>query len=364
MGASKRAAKIQAIKPAPKEDEGASNGKQRAGLHRQLVKTKFCMYHLKGTCQYGSACSFAHSNSELQSTPDLWKTRLCKAYAEGGCTDPDCSFAHGEGELRSTDIFFKKTLCIWHQKGKCRDGDRCRYAHGISELRLQTQAQMSCNTDDKDSHGLTPKLAQAEINAAGVQSCDASLEPMKIVPLSSLDSSSYIEHQPSTPPGLMPVPPGLTPAPPGLLHLPKGLDQIQPQAYIGPEVSNSLSHIGEASLAQSLLDYHDPTSVHNVLTLLKAQLEGTAAWFPDQSQEVETPAAAVKSQYSDLCARSHMLDEMLFTFEKDKSYAIFNEQIPMPENWWKPDEMDAFGMHAPCQDYLNLSDQNIWQGLL
>jgi len=106
-------------------------------LHSQLHKTKFCLYHLKGACQFGASCSFAHSCAELQATPDLRKTRLCVNFFEGGgCTDADCTFAHSEDDLRSTDMFYKKTLCIWNEKGKCRNGDQCRFAHGLGELRL------------------------------------------------------------------------------------------------------------------------------------------------------------------------------------------------------------------------------------
>jgi len=350
MGASKRAEKIDAVKLAPKLEEGAASGKHRAALHKQLVKTKICMYHLKGMCQYGSDCTFAHSSAELQSTPDLWKTRLCKAYAEGGCNDPECGFAHGESELRSTDTFFKKTLCIWNEKGKCRDGDRCRFAHGITELRLQAQAQVTQTADYKDSQRHAPNLARARINAMGVRrpmatsTNDTSLEPMKITPLSSLGPAPYEEHQPSTPPGLMS-------APPGLLQLPKGLDQITPQE----------------SLVQDFVNYSDPTNLHGLSCLLKAQLESTAALFSqycdqlDQSKTDDIQAATMMPQYCDPFAKSHALDEMLLTFGKDKPYTLFDEAFPMPQSLWKrPDENEAFGMLASSRnDLTNLSDHII-----
>jgi hypothetical protein len=119
----------------PKKEKMPSEKAQRAGLHKQLRKTKFCMYHLQGACRFGSECAFAHSLSDMHSTPDLRKTQLCQAWVNGGCTDKNCNFAHSEYELRSTDVFFKKTLCIWNEKGKCRNGSQCRFAHGITELR-------------------------------------------------------------------------------------------------------------------------------------------------------------------------------------------------------------------------------------
>merc|ERR1719359_2040914 len=93
------------------------------------------MYHLRGSCQYGEGCAFAHTSEEIENAPDLSKTCLCKAFVAGKCEDPNCGFAHGVQELRSTDTFYKKTLCMWHEKGRCRNGDQCRFAHGGRELR-------------------------------------------------------------------------------------------------------------------------------------------------------------------------------------------------------------------------------------
>lgn len=107
----------------------------RACLHRQLQKTRLCVYHMRGTCQYGTNCSFAHTRVELSTAPDLQRTRLCTSFANGQCDNPNCTFAHGEVELRSTDMFYKKAMCIWHERGRCRNGEFCRFAHGSTELR-------------------------------------------------------------------------------------------------------------------------------------------------------------------------------------------------------------------------------------
>jgi len=140
---------------------------QRSCLTSQLRKTKICAYHLKGACQYGSTCAFAHSCTELQTTPDLRKTRICQAFEQGNCTNKDCSFAHGEEELRSTNLFYKKTLCIWNQKGKCRNGAQCRFAHGAQELRTNNR------DGDKGSSSAT---------GLGGKSAKVLKEPMKILP--------------------------------------------------------------------------------------------------------------------------------------------------------------------------------------
>lgn len=118
----------------PSIDGSSTTAPRRSCLHKQLRKTKFCMYHVQGVCEFGDACAFAHSCFELQGAPDLRKTRLCKAFAHGNCKDANCPFAHGEEQLRSTDLFYKKSLCMWYDKGRCRNGDQCRFAHGVSEL--------------------------------------------------------------------------------------------------------------------------------------------------------------------------------------------------------------------------------------
>lgn len=127
----------------PQADEASEeqDRTRRSCLHKQLRKTKFCMYHLQGVCQFGESCAFAHSCDELQRMPNLRKTRLCKSFATGNCKDPECAFAHSEEELRSTDLFYKKSLCMWFEKGRCRNGSQCRFAHGVEEVNASMEAE-------------------------------------------------------------------------------------------------------------------------------------------------------------------------------------------------------------------------------
>mmetsp|Transcript_36039 Transcript_36039/g.103599 ORF Transcript_36039/g.103599 Transcript_36039/m.103599 type:complete len:296 (+) Transcript_36039:58-945(+) len=164
-----------------------SSGKQRSCLASQLRKTKMCVFHLKGICERGNDCTFAHSDAELQSSPDLYKTRLCPGYHQGGCDNKDCPFAHGEEELRSTNIFYKKTLCIWNEKGKCRSGDKCRFAHGTSELH---QRRSRC----QGSHGATPASAR-QVAAKGSNETKILQEPMEVLGAGCLPAP-----QPAEPP--------------------------------------------------------------------------------------------------------------------------------------------------------------------
>ena len=55
----------------------------------------------KGHCEMGDMCKFAHSELELRSTPNIYKTALCNNFSNGECKLGDmCRFAHGEAELR------------------------------------------------------------------------------------------------------------------------------------------------------------------------------------------------------------------------------------------------------------------------
>lgn len=105
-----------------------------------LHRTKLCVYSIQGTCRLGSKCSFAHSAVEVQEAPNLHKTQLCPAFAEGKCSNENCSFAHGEEELRLSPNF-KNKICKWFGKGLCRNGEECSFAHGSEQLRGRPRAK-------------------------------------------------------------------------------------------------------------------------------------------------------------------------------------------------------------------------------
>jgi len=154
----------------------------RSGINRQLCNTRLCLYHMKGACTYGDACTFAHSPSSLHAAPDLQKTRLCKAFNQGCCNDKECRFAHGDEELRSTGNFFKKTLCVWFEKGKCRNGQQCRFAHGLTELRMQ---------DSKAKAVATPGAAATSQKMKTLRVGFAAQEADRVIPAPCLNY-----HQP------------------------------------------------------------------------------------------------------------------------------------------------------------------------
>jgi len=141
-------------------------GSSRISLQSHLRKTKYCVYHLKGICQFEQNCAFAHNPMELQGTPDLKKTRLCKFFDAGVCKDPKCTYAHGEKELRSTDMFHKRTLCSWFSRGCCRNGSRCHFAHGLADLHRYHEGSSSSQSEGsvsvQDAHGSSDSTSDSK----------------------------------------------------------------------------------------------------------------------------------------------------------------------------------------------------------
>jgi len=134
--ASRRKAAKEPKKPGevPKVAPGQENA-----VTQRLLKTKMCYFFERGKCA-SKTCRYAHSVNELRKQPDLQKTKLCKAYAEGYCTrGDDCVYAHGEVQLRVTDGIYKTQMCHFFERGRCLKGERCNHAHGPEDLRRPLQ---------------------------------------------------------------------------------------------------------------------------------------------------------------------------------------------------------------------------------
>jgi len=125
---------VVAVPPVPDMDSEVALAAKARDASKWLRKTKICVYYIQGDCKLGSKCNFAHSNDELQDTPNLHKTQLCQDFENGNCDNVNCTFAHGLEELRISPSY-KKKICKWFGKGKCRNGDECGFAHGEDELR-------------------------------------------------------------------------------------------------------------------------------------------------------------------------------------------------------------------------------------
>jgi len=103
-------------------------------------------------------------------------------------------------------MFYKKTLCIWYEKGKCRNGEKCRFAHGLRELRareqlaadmeragaerLRAREQLAADMERAEfsvkGKGGHPKASKAGSPQApqgkGMNSCVSISDPMQINP--------------------------------------------------------------------------------------------------------------------------------------------------------------------------------------
>ncbi|ESN98575.1 hypothetical protein HELRODRAFT_148261, partial [Helobdella robusta] len=69
---------------------------------------------------------------------DRFKTELCRSWGElGRCKYTNrCKFAHGVAELRSIDRHprYKTTPCRqFHTRGLCSYGSRCHFIHGETD---------------------------------------------------------------------------------------------------------------------------------------------------------------------------------------------------------------------------------------
>jgi hypothetical protein len=69
-----------------------------------FMKTKMCKFKKLGICNRGAACTYAHTQRELQPLPDLFRTKMCFIMSKSGkCKDPRCPYAHTKQELRQVN---------------------------------------------------------------------------------------------------------------------------------------------------------------------------------------------------------------------------------------------------------------------
>mmetsp|Transcript_65043 Transcript_65043/g.190281 ORF Transcript_65043/g.190281 Transcript_65043/m.190281 type:complete len:353 (+) Transcript_65043:64-1122(+) len=119
-------------------------------------KTKMCKFFVMGGCQRGTYCSYAHSDRELSSRPDLYRTELCHRFKNSGrCRNGDaCSFAHSRQQLRKSGMeegVQSGTRQTFHLKGVSRR------RHSAIDFKMQyaVQALASNTTQVKGEAALT-----------------------------------------------------------------------------------------------------------------------------------------------------------------------------------------------------------------
>lgn len=111
-----------------------------------------CKYALMNKCDRGENCTFAHDISELRIKPDMRKTKLCKSYILGKCTDQNCIYAHSVSELREVG---KPAICQLHREGRCIKGDQCRFAHSIDDINTKLVQYYGMSEDDTTTNNKT-----------------------------------------------------------------------------------------------------------------------------------------------------------------------------------------------------------------
>lgn len=89
--------------PVPKHNNPASkNGK------KLKVKKQVCQFWMKGCCERGVTCNFAHGEHQLGETVTAAPIATCKWWMQGTCRVKNCKYAHFrtdvEGELFATDL--------------------------------------------------------------------------------------------------------------------------------------------------------------------------------------------------------------------------------------------------------------------
>jgi len=288
-------------------------------IDQQLKCTRLCTFHLRGECKYGNQCTFAHTSNQLQRTPDLRKTRLCKAFAAGRCDESVCNFAHGQAELRATGICYKKALCAWHAKGKCINGDRCRFAHGVHELRnvslgLKEQLAMAeahANGVDllpaaTDFHNMLGKHLADSIAAVGASMPEVSNgvmttgAPMKVHP--HHDGTAYTQlvtatpMPPPGPAGVGGIPAG--PPPAGQLAAIRDIDAMVAQVMVEERKQELMQQVKTLQHQQALGELTDENGLCAnlaALTSLLLQVSGQLRNIEQQHKELTTSNVRVQS---------------------------------------------------------------------
>lgn len=179
-------------------DPAATEEKQ--AQRTPLRKTKFCMFHLQGVCQFGDSCGFAHSVEELQGTSDLSKTPL----ENGPCTDQ-------KEEPPTSNPFYKHRLCLWNEKGRCRNGEECRFAHGVEELRARDVRPKASKEKREESQVPATTATRAHRERSGDVGSPAIVNGVLGAGCARPDQSPLLVPRPSPGATVRGGPPGLEP---------------------------------------------------------------------------------------------------------------------------------------------------------
>ncbi|CBZ55764.1 hypothetical protein NCLIV_061890 [Neospora caninum Liverpool] len=182
---------------------------QQANLAREIFwKTQLCpKLHSTGVCARKDHCSFAHSQEELRTPPDLRCTKWCRRVFRGQvCDDPGCPYAHSKEDLRCNGhqlLTFKTAMCKFHAKGVCLSGESCRFAHTAEELRGGAD-EASTHSEDRlqqdTSRGSISTSSETSGQDCGESAVAAHLVTSALRALESLNKARIKNTREKTPP--------------------------------------------------------------------------------------------------------------------------------------------------------------------
>ncbi|KYF39539.1 zinc finger (CCCH type) motif-containing protein [Toxoplasma gondii ARI] len=167
MDSPRTALKLARFCPSP-PGEQLQTDKRNKLTFNNFYKTKLCPWYIKGSCHWGASCNYAHTLSEQREAVDLTKTKLCPTWLRHSvCRNPKCRYAHHYSELRATTDVFKTSLCSFFVKGiSCPMENRCRFAHGVHELRLRAKEGHQNGSADLNQKAAQARAAMAAASAA------------------------------------------------------------------------------------------------------------------------------------------------------------------------------------------------------
>ncbi|PVV03798.1 hypothetical protein BB560_001705 [Smittium megazygosporum] len=134
-------------------DNYQSSQSSHNGPPSHLYKTRLCQtFESTGECPYGNKCIFAHSKKQLRPISKDFEVQYQSKSNESDFSNSPPGRNNDNGA--SHPPRYKQKLCSFYQThGKCVDGDRCNYAHGVSELRSRNTYSIRNGFGDSQTQG-------------------------------------------------------------------------------------------------------------------------------------------------------------------------------------------------------------------
>ena len=152
------------------------------------------------TCSSSSSSAVSSPGASTGSLPatkvntSRYKTELCRPYQENGTCKygEKCQFAHGLSELRTVNRHpkYKTDLCrTYHSVGFCPYGPRCHFIHSLDEM----------STASRSSPVPTPSSPSTPTTSATTNEIAAAIAALRQLPV-------YTPERLAAPPGFGPRP--------------------------------------------------------------------------------------------------------------------------------------------------------------